>query len=157
MNIDEVLNRLDDTIEEAWTLPLSKGRRVVDAEKVQDLIDDIRLNMPGELKQARAIVADRQEIIQSAKQEADGILQKARERAAKLMEENEIAKEAKELSDQLILTSQNNARAIKKNASEYTERVLKIAEEQLIESVNGLRKAMGELRAVQGGSSEEKK
>lgn len=157
MNIDEVLNRLDDTIEDAWTLPLSKGRRVVDAEKVQDLIDDIRLNMPGELKQARAIVSDRQEIIQSAKQEADAIIGKAKERAAKLLAENEIVKEAQEQADQLTVSSQNNARAIKKNASEYTEKILKVAEEQLIESVNGLRKAMSELRAVQAGTTKENK
>jgi hypothetical protein len=44
MNIEEILDMLDDLIDKAWGLPLTGGRCVVDAEKVRDLIDDIRLN-----------------------------------------------------------------------------------------------------------------
>ena len=50
---------------------------VVDAEKLRALIDDIRLNIPGEIKQARGIVADRTDIITNAKREADGIIRNA--------------------------------------------------------------------------------
>ena len=47
MNIDDILDAMDEMLDRAWNLPLTGGRCVVDAEKVRDLIDDIRLNMPG--------------------------------------------------------------------------------------------------------------
>ena len=43
MNIDEILNMIDDMLEEAWSLPFSGGRCVVDAQKVKECIEDIRL------------------------------------------------------------------------------------------------------------------
>ena len=66
MNIDEILNMIDDMLEEAWSLPFSGGRCVVDAQKVKECVEDIRLNLPGEIKQAKMIVADRNDIIKGA-------------------------------------------------------------------------------------------
>ena len=63
MNIDEILDVIDELLDRSWSLPLSGGRCVVDADKVRDLIDDIRLNIPSEIKQAKAIVSDRTDII----------------------------------------------------------------------------------------------
>ena len=73
MNIDEILDNIEELLDRSWSLPLSGGRCVVDADKVRDLVDDIRLNLPSEIKQARGIVADRSEIIDNAKREAEQI------------------------------------------------------------------------------------
>ena len=67
MNIDELLDVMDETLEEAVNLPFTGGKRMVDVEKVRDIIDDIRLNMPAEIRQAKAIVQDRADIVESAK------------------------------------------------------------------------------------------
>ena len=77
MNIDEILDMLDELLDRAWNLPLSGGRCVIDAEKVREMVDDIRLNLPDEIKQAKAIVKDRSEILSSAKTEAEAIVRKA--------------------------------------------------------------------------------
>ena len=77
MNIDDILDQMDEMLDKAWNLPLTGGRCVVDAEKVRDLIDDIRLNLPTEIKQAKQIVADRTDIISVAKAEAESIVRKA--------------------------------------------------------------------------------
>ena len=53
MTIDEILDMMDDMLDRAWNLPLTGGRSVLDAEKLREMIDDIRLNLPGELKQAK--------------------------------------------------------------------------------------------------------
>ena len=71
MNIDELLDVMDETLEEAVNLPFTGGKRMVDVEKVRDIIDDIRLNMPAEIRQAKAIVQDRADIVESAKKEAE--------------------------------------------------------------------------------------
>ena len=70
MTIDELLDIMDETLEEATTLPFTGGKRMVDVEKVRDIMDDIRLSMPQEIKQARAIVEDRGRIAQSREMRA---------------------------------------------------------------------------------------
>ena len=71
MTIDELLDIMDETLEEATTLPFTGGKRMVDVEKVRDIMDDIRLSMPQEIKQARAIVEDRGRIVDDANKEAE--------------------------------------------------------------------------------------
>ena len=90
MSIEEILDQLDELIDRAWSLPLTGGRCVVDADKVRELLDDVRLNMPTEIRQAQSIVADRTEIVNTAKKEAEAIIARAEKRAAALVEEEEI-------------------------------------------------------------------
>ena len=92
--IESILNDIDELLEDSWSLPLSGGRCVVDAEKVRDLIDSIRMNMPAEIKQARAVVADRNQILSLAKGEAEALIRKAEERAKQLLEQESIVRQA---------------------------------------------------------------
>lgn len=94
MNIDEILDVIDELLDRSWSLPLSGGRCVVDADKVRDLIDDIRLNIPSEIKQAKAIVSDRTDIISGAKKEAESIIRKAEDRARSLVAQEQVVKAA---------------------------------------------------------------
>ena len=102
MNIDEILDVIDELLDRAWSLPLSGGRCVVDADKVRDLIDDIRLNIPGEIKQAKAIVSDRAEIIDGAKKEAEQIVRKAEDRARALIAQQEVTKAAQAKASEIL-------------------------------------------------------
>ena len=85
MTIDELLDVMDDTLEEATNLPFTGGKRVVDVEKVREIIDDIRLNMPAEIRQAKNVVRDRNNILETAKLEASAIVKQAEERARTLV------------------------------------------------------------------------
>ena len=67
MPIEEILDQLDELIDRSWSLPLTGGRCVVDADKVRELLDDVRLNLPTEIRQAQSIVADRTAIVEEAK------------------------------------------------------------------------------------------
>ena len=92
-NLESILNELDEVLESAVTLPLT-SKCMVDAERIRDLIDDIRLNIPSEIKQARAVVADRNEILSMAKQEAEDLIRKAEERAKALVDNDAIVRQA---------------------------------------------------------------
>ena len=119
MNIDEILDVIDELLDRAWSLPLSGGRCVVDADKVRDLIDDIRLNIPGEIKQAKAIVSDRAEIIDGAKKEAEQIVRKAEDRARALIAQQEVTKAAQAKASELLSQAQIKAREIRQAAQEF--------------------------------------
>ena len=135
MNIDDILDAMDEMLDRAWNLPLTGGRCVVDAEKVRDLIDDIRLNMPAEIKQAKQIVADRTDIISVAKKEAEDIVRKA------VVEQEEITKQAQARATEILTQAQMKSREMRQASQEFAETMLKSTEETLS-------KALGDVRST---------
>ena len=81
MNVNELLDTIEDLLEESTGMPLSGGKRIVDVEQIRDYLDDIRANLPVELRQAQSIVSDRAQLIESANAQAQAIVKKAEERA----------------------------------------------------------------------------
>lgn len=145
MNVNEILDRMDDLMDGAPSLPLSGGKCVVNSERMRELIDELRLNLPQEIKQAKMIVSDRKAILEDAKREAESVVKVAEERARRLVDENEITKKAKERATEIMTTAQSQARELKRAANEFSENVLKTAEQGLTESLNQVRTAKSAL------------
>lgn len=139
MNINENLDLIDDILDAAWTVPLSGGRCVVDIDKVREAIDDIRLNMPSEIKQAKMIVADRKTIIDDARKEAESITRIAEERAKKLVETSEIVRQSQERAKEIVAQTNAQNRELKRATSDFIENVLKNTEETLATSLQEIR------------------
>lgn len=131
MSIDELLDQIDEMIDKAWGLPLSGGKCVVEADRLRDIVDDIRGNMPGEIRQARAIVNDRADIIATAKKEGEDIIRAAEERARALVTQEEIVKQAQQKAQELLLQTQQKCREMRKGSQEFAEDVLKRTEDTL--------------------------
>lgn len=148
MNIEEILDMLDELIDKAWGLPLTGGRCVVDAEKVRDLIDDIRLNLPAEIKQAKSIVADRGEIISVARREAASIVQKAEDRAKSLVAQEEIVKQAQQKAAEILSYAQSKSKEMRQAAQEYSENMLRETEEMLVRSASDVKATRQKLRGA---------
>lgn len=146
MNIDEVLDVMDELLDKSWSLPLSGGRCVVDAEKVRDLIDDIRINIPTEIKQAQAIVMDRNEILDAARRESEGIIRKAEERSRALISQEEIVKVSQAKAAEILSQAQMKSREIRGAAQEFSDDVLRSTEESLARSLGDVRTARQGLR-----------
>lgn len=146
MNIEDLLEMLDDTIDDAFTVPLT-GKRMVDADKLRDIIDDIRVNMPPEINQAKAIVRDRAEIISSANQEADNVMRKAEARARVIMSEQEIIKTANKRANEILTTAQKHAKEMRMSVVNYCDSLLKKTEEVYTKDLNDIKKLRSSLRA----------
>ena len=147
MTVDELLEQIDDMIDKAWSFPLSGGKCLVEADRLRDIIDDIRGNMPSEIRQARAIVADRADIIATAKKEAEGIVRAAEERARNMVAHEEIVKQAQQKANELLGQSQQKAREMRKGANDFAEDVLRRTEEMLGKRLTEVRQARQALRA----------
>jgi len=146
MRIDEVLDMLDELLDQSWSLPLSGGRCVVDSEKVRDLIDDLRINMPEEVKQAKAIVTDRVEILEAAGREAEGILRKAEERAKALTAKEEIVKLSQAKANEILSGAQMQCRDMRAAAQTFSDNLLRATEESLHNSLVEVKTARHALR-----------
>ena len=125
MTIDELLDIMDETLEEATTLPFTGGKRMVDVEKVRDIIDDIRLNMPAEIRQAKAIVQDRADIVESAKKEAEAIVKRAEDRARAMVAQEAIVKAAQQKATEILTSAQSQSREMRTTVTNYCENMLR--------------------------------
>lgn len=149
MNIEEILDLLDELLDNSWSLPLSGGRCVVDADKVRDLLEDIRLNLPGEIKQAKAIVADRTEIITMAKRESDDMIRKAEDRARALIAQEEIVRQAQTKAGDILSQAQNKTREMRSASQEFSDSLLRQTEETLMKSLTDIKTTRQALKGAQ--------
>ncbi len=145
MNIDELLDQMDELLDDAFNVPFSGGKRVVDVDRVRGIIDDIRLNMPTEIRQAKAITADRIDIIKTAKKEAEDIVKRAEERARALVSQEAVVRAAQQHANEINAAAQTHSRELRAKTVDYCEDVLRKTEEQLAKSaveVKSLRTSM---------------
>ena len=145
MNIEEILDMLDELLDKSWSLPLSGGRSVVDDEKISELLDDIRLNLPSEIKQAKAIVADRADILATAKREADAVVRRAEDRARALIAQEEIIKQAQQKAAEILSQAQTKAKELRNASQDFSDDLLRQSEEtltKLLTEVRTTRQAM---------------
>ncbi|HHY53192.1 MAG TPA: ATP synthase F0 subunit B [Clostridiales bacterium] len=147
MSIEEVLDMLDELLDKSWSLPLSGGRCVVDAEKVRDYIDDIRINLPNEIKQAKAIVNDRNEILEAAHREAESIIRKAEERARALIAQEEIIKISQSKANEILAQTQMQSREIRQAAQTFSDDILRVTEEAITNALNEIKQTRQALRS----------
>ena len=128
MNIDELLDVMDETLEEAVNLPFTGGKRMVDVEKVRDIIDDIRLNMPAEIRQAKAIV------------------KRAEDRARAMVAQEAIVKAAQQKATEILTSAQSQSREMRTTVTNYCENMLRHTEEQLAKSMTEVKTVRSTLR-----------
>lgn len=144
MSIDELLDQLDEMLDKGLKIP--GGRSVVDTEKLRVVVDDIRLNMPVEVKQARGIVADRADIITTAKRESDNIIRAAEERAKALVAQEEITRLAQAKASEIISGAQSKSREMRKAAQEFVDDLMRRADEALTANLAEVRKTRASLK-----------
>ena len=95
MDVLVLIDKLDDLVHNAKQVPLTDQVRV-DKDEIYDLLDQMRATIPEEIKQARWIVKERQEMLAEAKREAERLISEARERQNQLISEQEVTKQAED-------------------------------------------------------------
>ena len=123
MDILALIDRIEELIDSGRTMPLTSSR-MVDADKVYEIIDEIRAQFPDELKQARWIVKERQEMLEEAEKEANRILEEARDRAQALAAEQEIVKLAEQQAAEILDNARAREREIRLGAEDYADEML---------------------------------
>ena len=146
MNVNELLDTIEDTLEESTSMPLSGGKRLVDVEKVRDYLDDIRANLPGELRQAQQIVNDRAQIVDTANAQAQAIVKKAEERARILVSDAEIVKAAQQRAAEITAAAQSESRTLRQTMTDYCDNMLKTTEEAMVENAAQVKNVRANLR-----------
>ena len=144
MNVEELMDQIDELLEKSMKLP--GGRVILEADKLRTIADDVRLNIPAEVKQARGIVSDRADIINTAKREADNIIRAAEERAKAMVAQEEITRMAQEKSGEIIAAAQNKSGQMRKAAQDFVDDIMRRADENLTSNLAEVRKTRASLK-----------
>ena len=123
MEIFTLLDTLEDVLEEGRGLPFS-SKGIVDKEQFMDIIKEIRIKLPDELKQAKWIKEERQRILVEAQKEADNIVKEAENRIISMIDEHEITRKAYEQKAEIIETANEMAREISNGTKEHADALL---------------------------------
>ena len=124
MSIDEILEEMDELLDKAGSVPFVSHKKVIDGERMRELINDVRLNMPHELKEAKKIEFDCQRILNEAKLNAEGIIRKAEERAAQIVSREAIVTEAKKKALDMLNKAQTASKNLQQNAATSVAKML---------------------------------
>ncbi|MCR4434233.1 MAG: ATPase [Clostridiales bacterium] len=145
MEILSILETLEEVVEKGISVPLS-GRCLVDREEILEIIKEIRLKLPDDIKQAKWVKEERQRILLEAQKEANNIIKDAENRILALVDEHEITKKAYEQANEIIANAQKNAREIRLGTREYADSILDKVEEILKETIEVIQSNREELK-----------
>ncbi|HEB12842.1 MAG TPA: ATPase [Actinobacteria bacterium] len=123
MDIVALVDKLEDLVAEGKKVPLTSSV-MINEEKVFEIIDEIRASFPDEIKQARWIVKERQEMLDEAEKEATRIQDEAQKKAESMAAETEIARLAEEQASQTVEEAQAKEREIRLGAEDYADEML---------------------------------
>ena len=145
MEIFTLLETLEECLERAKNVPFTQ-KGIVDKEEILDIIKEIRLKLPDELKQAKWVKEERARILVGAQKEADGIVKEAENRIISMIDEHEITRKAYEQKAQIIETANEMSREISKGTKEYADNILEKVETALQEALNTVANNRKELK-----------
>jgi len=109
MEILDLIDTLEELVIQARRLPVG-GNLVVDRKRMLDVIDQMRLAVPADLRQAQQLLEHREQILNEAHQTAQQTVERGEHERARLVEENAIFREAQERSQQLLMDAEARAR-----------------------------------------------
>lgn len=144
MEIFTLLETLEELIENSKKVPLT-NKGIIDKDELLDLIKEIRIKLPEELKQAKWVKEERTRILIEAQKEADDIVKEAENRIIAMIDEHEITRKAYAQKAEIIETANEMAREISNGTKEHADALLAKIETTLEETLKTIQNNRKEL------------
>jgi vacuolar-type H+-ATPase subunit H len=154
MNIHEAIDRLEYLIAHSRQIPLTRTV-VVDQEEVLACIDDLRLSLPDEIKQARWTLQEQQRLLSEAQAEAARTVSKAGERAQTMIGQHDLVKRAEKQAEAMLREASVKAEETRRAADRYASEVMQSLESQLLRTLATVKKGVETLRPTAGRPAKE--
>ena len=145
-NVEELLQVLTNAVQDGFSL--GRAKCVIDRARVLDIIDEIAAELPAEIEQARNIVEAKNEIIGTAKREAEAIKRAAEERARQLVSQDEVVIAARQKANEMVAAAETKTKELRLATNKYVDDTLSRAEEALGEALSELRTSRGNFKAA---------
>ena len=107
--IEQIIEEIEEFVDSCKFQPLSSTKIVVNKEELEELLRELRMKTPDEIKRYQKIISNKDAILEDAQQKAEQIIADAQARADRIVSESEVMQKALEQSNQLL--EQTNAQA----------------------------------------------
>jgi cell division septum initiation protein DivIVA len=151
IDILHLVDRLDNLLSESFRIPFSSNV-VVHEHAFLDIIDQMRISIPEEVRQARRTEAERERVLAQAREEADRLMSMAREQINSLAEDDEIVQAAHARAVQIISETEEEAGKIQTDADQYVIDQLSTLEEQLLMLLTTVRNGLHQVQDMRKSS-----
>lgn len=148
MDIQHLVDRLEDLIDEGRHLPFSKFT-MIDEERALEIIDQMRISIPEEIEKASRILAQRDRVLAQANEEAARLLQQARAKGEEMLTEDVNVQSAQNMAANIIEQANQEVARIKAEADQYIFGVLSKLEQTLQGNLNTVRNGINAVRQPQ--------
>lgn len=118
MDILHLVDRLEELFNEGSSLPFLK-KVAIDEDKLLDLIDQLRLSIPNEIKKAQSVINQKERILAQAQEEARRTVELSQEQAKELVSKDIIVQDARKAAEDLIRKAKDETKIIKQEADQY--------------------------------------
>jgi hypothetical protein len=145
MDVLMIIDKLDDLVHDAKQLRL-RGQVRVNREEIYDILDQMRATIPEDVKQARWIVKERQELLAAARREAERIVEEAGGRQTELVTEHEVTRRAELEAEEIIDGARAREREIRLGAVDYADEILNTLEVNLSTFIAAIRRGRERLQ-----------
>ncbi len=146
--IEQLIGEIEEYIDSCKYQPLSNSKIVVNRDELEELLVELRLRIPDEIKQYQKIISNRDAIMNEARQQADSILAQANAQTNELVNEheimqkayaqaNDIIEQANVQAQQIVEQAVADANGIRQSSVQYTDDMLKSLQTIISHSMEG--------------------
>ena len=147
-NLEELINALYDMIQDAKSVPLSSEKCIIERDKALYMLDDLNSQLPNELKQARTIVASREELISQARREAEKRIEHEVIYQQTLAKCQEMAKANMDECAERIRQTEAQMEQIKAASFGYVDNSLRQTEETILKALNEVKSTRTKFQSI---------
>jgi len=148
MDILQLIDRLEELFNESKNIPLTRNV-MVDEDRMLDIIDQMRIAIPEEVKKAQQLLGQRDRVLAQAQEEANRTIELARQKSDELVAKDMVAQDAQRRADQIIAQSRVEAENIRADADDYAMNSLTQLEAELERITNQVANGIRLLRDEQ--------
>ena len=156
-DINRLIDMLYEKVEDAKSPALKPNMSMVDRDEMLDLLDELRAQVPVEVKRAQELLSAREKFVEDAKRDVERMMRQAELDAKTKVSETEVMYAAKEKARQVIARAEERARQLYQVANEYAEDVMSRAEESMQAALDEVKQSRVQFRAASAAKMQEQR
>lgn len=148
--ITELLDQLTNLITDAWGMPLSTEKCILDRNQALSLLDEIKTQLPGEVTEAKRLINGKAELIRKTKEEVDTIRREASEEVQRMVSRETVIRMAKQQAESIVRDAEKRANELQTAANNYADSVLRRTGESLAKALSEIHASRASFQSAAG-------
>ena len=156
-DVNRLINMLYERIDDAKSTALKPNMSMVDRDEILDLLDELRAQLPVELRRAKELLSAREKFVEDAKRDVDRMMRQAELEAKTKVSDSEVLYAAREKARQIVARAEDRSRQLYQVANEYAEDALARTEEAVQAALDEVKQSRVRFRTASAAKMQEQR